>query len=183
MTPRLLILAVVLALFLIALCHAPDLAHEPDVSRTKDTQVVTWGRVAPPYVVDSAMFVPPVRARARTAPTERTTMRAASVSAPVTRHRWPTGCTLGQSFDEGPCVPAQRPCAIPAYICARESQGRINVWNHAGSGASGKYQFLASTWAGYGGYPYAAWAPEDVQDARALELWNSAGGHRHWGAA
>lgn len=73
-------------------------------------------------------------------------------------------------------------CAIPAYICERESGGDPTVYNTAGSGASGKYQFMPRTWNGYGGYANAADAPEWVQDQKAAELWAGGAGCSHWSA-
>lgn len=61
------------------------------------------------------------------------------------------------------------PCAIPSYICARESGGNIRAQNPVSS-ASGKYQILDSTWNGYGGYVHAKDAPESVQDAKAASM-------------
>ncbi|ERF48404.1 transglycosylase family protein [Staphylococcus arlettae] len=63
-------------------------------------------------------------------------------------------------------------------IAQRESGGDINATNPS-SGASGKYQFLQSTWdsvapAEYQGQP-AASAPESVQDAAAMELYETEG--------
>lgn len=81
----------------------------------------------------------------------------------------------------GGLVPAQNGCAIPSYICARESNNTLNAKN-PNSTASGKYQFLDSTWAGYGGYAHASDAPESVQDAKASELWNGGRGCSHWSA-
>ena len=63
-------------------------------------------------------------------------------------------------------------------IAQRESGGDIHATN-ASSGASGKYQFLQTTWdsvapAQYKGHP-ASSAPESVQDAAAVKLYNTAG--------
>ncbi|MCO8295683.1 transglycosylase family protein [Tetragenococcus halophilus] len=63
-------------------------------------------------------------------------------------------------------------------IAQRESGGDIHATNPS-SGASGKYQFLQTTWdsvapAEYQGSP-AANAPEEVQDAAAQKLYDTAG--------
>ena len=44
--------------------------------------------------------------------------------------------------------------------------------------ASGLFQIVRSTWGGYGGYLYAAYAPASVQYARFQQLW--AQSPRHW---
>lgn len=75
----------------------------------------------------------------------------------------------------GACVHGSTGCAIPSYICTRESGYTINVKNRSSS-ASGKYQFLDGTWGGYGGYQHAGQAPEALQDARARQVWASTGG-------
>jgi soluble lytic murein transglycosylase-like protein len=74
------------------------------------------------------------------------------------------------------------PCAIPQYICDRESGGDPTVYNQQGSGASGKYQAMPGTWGGYAGYANAADAPEEVQDQWAAELWDGGNGCAHWSA-
>lgn len=68
----------------------------------------------------------------------------------------------------------------PCCVMMRESGGNPTVVN-ASSGASGKWQFMTSTWAGYGGYPTAASAPEWVQDQRAAQVWAGGAGAGHWG--
>lgn len=76
----------------------------------------------------------------------------------------------------------------PCYVMIRESKGYINIWNGGctypcgSSTASGKWQFVRGTWAGYGGYRNAADAPESVQDAKARSLWAGGRGCGHWGA-
>lgn len=69
----------------------------------------------------------------------------------------------------------------PCYIMQRESGGSITARNPRSS-ASGKWQFLDSTWAGFGGYARAYLAPESVQDAKARQLWAGGAGCGHWSA-
>ena len=60
----------------------------------------------------------------------------------------------------------------------RESGGNPTVYNP--SGASGKWQFMPGTWAGYGGSGSATQAPEWVQDARAAQIWAGGAGASNW---
>ncbi len=73
------------------------------------------------------------------------------------------------------------PCggALPScYILQRESHG-TNAENPSSS-ASGYWQFIDSTWNGYGGYDHASDAPASVQDAKAAEVWAGGAGASHW---
>lgn len=69
----------------------------------------------------------------------------------------------------------------PCYVMNRESGGSLTAQNPT-STASGKWQFLDSTWNGYGGYSSAAEAPESVQDAKAIEVWAGGAGCSNWSA-
>lgn len=55
---------------------------------------------------------------------------------------------------------------VLATIRTLESGGDYTIKAH-GSTASGAYQFLDSSWDGYGGYEHASDAPPEVQDAKA----------------
>lgn len=77
---------------------------------------------------------------------------------------------------QGACGGSLPPCCV----MMRESHGNPTAVN-ASSGASGKWQFMANTWANYGGYPTAASAPEAVQDQRAAQIWAGGAGAGHWG--
>lgn len=72
-------------------------------------------------------------------------------------------------------------CAIPAYICQRESGGSYTAVNPS-SGAGGKYQFMPSTWRALGGTGLPQHAPPHVQDAMAAKLWANGAGCAHWSA-
>lgn len=91
-----------------------------------------------------------------------------------------------------PPAPAPAPVAAPStgrcggdlppcWVMMRESGGNIRAQNPSSS-ASGKWQFISSTWAGFGGYAEAYLAPESVQDAKARQLWANGAGCGHWGA-
>lgn len=69
----------------------------------------------------------------------------------------------------------------PCWVLDRESHGNPTAENPR-STASGLWQFLDSTWAGYGGYSHASHAPPSVQNAKAAALWNHGAGCSHWSA-
>jgi hypothetical protein len=69
--------------------------------------------------------------------------------------------------------------AIPEEIVMCESGGNYQAQNPSSS-ASGAYQILDSTWAGYGGYTSAKDAPPSVQDERAAQIWAGGAGRSQW---
>lgn len=91
-----------------------------------------------------------------------------------------------------PIVPATVPAAAdqsgrcggdlpPCWVMMRESGGDPTAQNPT-STASGKWQFLDSTWAGFMGYEKARYAPEWVQDEKARQVWAGGAGCGHWSA-
>lgn len=67
------------------------------------------------------------------------------------------------------CVAWTGPVEVVLATIRQMESGGDYTARAAGSTASGAYQFLDSTWAGFGGYPSAASAPAEVQDAKAAE--------------
>jgi hypothetical protein len=81
------------------------------------------------------------------------------------------------AYPSGQCGGSLPPC----YVMMRESRGNIHAQNPT-STASGKWQFLDSTWQRYGGYAKARYAPEKIQDEKARILWAGGRGCSHWSA-
>lgn len=115
--------------------------------------------------------------RARTAPTVRASRPA------------PAPAVIGT----GACGGSLPPCSV----MQRESGGNIRAINRTGCGGRGcygKWQFdpvtfipgctvskwNARTCGTYQGHQFASDAPEEVQDARARELWAGGRGCSHW---
>ena len=74
--------------------------------------------------------------------------------------------------------PGPDPCFAPnhtlSWIAWCES-GCSPTSHNPYSTAAGKYQWLTSSWGGYGGYPTADAAPESVQDQKSLEAFLASG--------
>lgn len=159
------IVILLLALAILIAALVVDLSEQAFEQDGAAKAVQQWGRTAPPYVLESSMFTTTTTTRARTAPTKRTTMRAASASRPM----------VEGSVNGYPCGGDLPPC----YVLARESGGDPTAQNPH-STASGLWQILDSTWSRYAGYPKARLAPADIQNTFARLLWNHGAGCHHW---
>jgi septal ring factor EnvC (AmiA/AmiB activator) len=84
----------------------------------------------------------------------------------------------GAPTPDGPSYGAGGGWAIPYSVVNCESGGQDLTPNSAG--ASGYYQIIPSSWAGYDGYSQAYQAPKSVQDQRASQLWNGGAGESNW---
>jgi hypothetical protein len=134
-------------------------------------QVVRWNAIAAmSHVVRLNYAVAVQRARIASATKTRvapTTGGSAPVEPP----------SSGGSVNGYPCGGSLPPC----YVLMRESRGDPLAENPTSS-ASGLWQFLDSTWAGFGGYARASHAPPSVQNAKAAQLWAGGAGCSHWSA-
>ena len=106
-----------------------------------------------------------------------TPVDAASLRVGDARYDAGVDCTLPPTADVAP-ISAEMG-AILATIRSMESGSDYTAEARL-STASGAYQFLDSSWGGYGGYARAKDAPPEVQDAKAAEhagaiLWRNGG--------
>lgn len=137
-----------------------------DATTLHTWQPTTTTTVAPTTTTTEAPPPPP--------PTTTTTERPAEVrtaaAAPATPAVNSTGHVNGY-----PCGGDLPTCRVLAC----ESGGNPTAENPRSS-ASGLWQFLDSTWAGFGGYARASHAPAAVQNEKARQLWAGGAGRSHW---
>jgi hypothetical protein len=106
-----------------------------------------------------------VAAQMTISPLGYTPVDAAAVQVGDPRYDDDATCPESDASGEGQQLPAEL-AVILATIRTLESGGDYTA-AASSSTASGAYQFLDSTWAGYGGYRRAIDAPPAVQDAKA----------------
>ena len=107
---------------------------------------------------------------------ERAAAEAAARRACCAPQQTPSYGTSG-TVNGYPCGGSLPPCSVLAC----ESGGSPTAENPT-STASGLWQILDGTWAGYGGYSHASFAPVSVQNAKAAALWAGGAGAFHWSA-
>lgn len=74
------------------------------------------------------------------------------------------------------------PCggALPSCCTLRAESGGDPTAQNPSSSSSGLWQFTHDTWAGYGGYSEAKYAPAAVQNARAVQVFAGGSGASNW---
>lgn len=173
---------------------AADPASEPVTTTTLSRSVKTITEAVPAKPIRAAQQ-PSLRAFAELGDVTLVSAATASRAAgriDVTPPPPPTTTTTTSTTTTAPPAPAPAPVAAPStgrcggdlppcWVMMRESGGNIQAKNPSSS-ASGKWQFINSTWAGFGGYAEAWMAPESVQDAKARQLWAGGAGCGHWAA-
>ncbi|MGB0115129.1 MAG: transglycosylase family protein [Ilumatobacteraceae bacterium] len=113
-----------------------------------------------------------------TVPAAPTSTAASTTSVPAPATTAPTTLPPAPAPQNVIAYPSQI-ANILATIRYMESRGNYSIPTNKG-GASGAYQFITSTWNGFGGYSHAYLAPPEVQDQRAaadvemfLRQWNN----------
>lgn len=172
-------LIVVLVLGAFVSCSGPELESSDaagTVTTTTTTEAPTTTTEAPtttttteaPTTTTTILVAPPTTSKPKPKPTAPPVTRA---PAPPATEPAPVEAGTGRCGGDLP----------PCYVMMRESGGNVAIKNPTSS-ASGKWQFLDSTWQGHGGYAHASDAPESVQDAKARQLWAGGAGCSHWSA-
>lgn len=174
MIARQLVIAALLVAGVLLVWWLYDLTGRGFDADTEAVQVVTFAPPADPPTSTSSTTTtppPPTTVRARTAP-----IRPASVGRPEM-----VGVQCGGDLP-------------PCWVLRRESGGDPRIWNGrcympvgstgkcGRSSASGLWQVIRSTWAGYAGFVNAADAPVVVQNDFARMLWAGGRGCAHWSA-
>jgi septal ring factor EnvC (AmiA/AmiB activator) len=115
------------------------------------------------------------RARGRELQSEIARLQAQQAAAQAAANASPSAAGSGP----GPALGPSGGWAIPYAIVLCESGGQNMPPNSAG--ASGYYQIMPSTWAGFGGTGPAAYlASKAEQDAVAARIWNGGAGASNW---
>lgn len=156
----------------VAPSSAPTTAASTTTTRLPSTTAATTTTTVPPTTSTTISTSPPV-----TIPPAEVAPPAPPSDGPTWNANVSAWCYLG-------CIAPSAPCVLPDYICSREARfidQANNGWMN-GHSACGKYQFVRSTWAGFGGYAHACIAPEATQDAKAVALWDNGNGCSHWSA-
>ena len=140
------------------------------VTTTPDTTTPVTTTSQPAVAPTTTTPAPTTISPTTTAPAATTTA-APEIAAPAT--------TVPEPAQRNVQVLPTQIANILATIRYVESRGNYSAPPNKGN-ASGAYQFIASTWNGYGGYPHASLAPAEIQDERAaldvnrfLAQWNN----------
>lgn len=178
MTPRLLLLAVLVVVA--ALAVIASFWHRTDTGELVGVRTVAPTTSSSTTATTTTTPPPPTTAPVTTTvATAAPRVHTASVSRPRSTDMVGVQC--------GGDLP-------PCYVLKRESGGDPHIWNGrcymptgsygqcGRSSASGLWQFLRSTWAGFAGYVNAADAPVEVQNEKARLVWAGGRGCHHWNA-
>lgn len=126
----------------------------------------------------------PVKAVAPTTTTTATTAAPSTTTSPPVAAVRPIRASRGSPRSVvAPDVREHAGSLPPIMLRIRWCESRNNYTaRNPRSSASGAWQFLDSSWAHYAGYPRAYLAPPEVQDQKALNVYNSVG-TRPWNAS